>query len=99
MGALLYIFFLSTLQNVAFTILSRSRNRDNIWYHAVSSVFANTLYFLIMKELILSEMDLNLLFGYISGTTIGSVYGSKFSMWFERKIGATADGNHKHKVN
>lgn len=91
------ILVLSTVQNIAFTILSRSRNRDNIYYHAVASIVANTLYFLIFRELVLSEMGIDLLLAYILGTTIGSIGGGKFSMWFEQIIGATADGNHKSK--
>lgn len=91
------ILFLSTVQNIAFTILSRSRNRDNISYHAMASVVANTLYFLIFKQLMLSDMGILLLIAYITGTTIGSITGAKFSMWFETIIGATADGNHKVK--
>ena len=91
----IYILFLSYIQNISFTIVSRSRNRDNTTYHVIASVFSNTIWFLTFRELVTAEMDLTLFIPYVIGTVSGSVTGAKFSMWIEKRIGATSDGHIK----
>ena len=91
----IYIIFLAYIQNISFTIVSRSRNRDNITYHVIASVFSNTIWFLTFRELVTSEMDLTLFIPYVIGTVSGSVTGAKFSIWIEKRIGATSDGHIK----
>lgn len=87
------IFFLALAQNVSFTIVSRSRNRDNMTYHLIASFFSNTLWFLTFRQLVLADMTFLLFLPYACGTMTGSVSGAKISMWIERMIGATADGH------
>lgn len=89
----LYIGLMALIQNVSFSVVSRSRNRDNIRYHVVASVFSNGIWYLTFRELVLSEMTLRLFPFYTLGTVIGSVYGVKASMWIEKKLGATSDGH------
>ena len=91
----LIITTLAFVQNVSFTITSRSRNRDNTTYHILASIFSNGLWFLTMRELVKSDLTLQLLPFYIGGTVIGSVTGAKVSMWIERIIGASSDGHLK----
>lgn len=87
------ILVLAFIQNVSFSIVSRSRNRDNINYHIVASLFSNTLWFLTMRELVVSNMTLWLLIPYTIGTVIGSVYGVKVSMFIEKKLNARSDSH------
>lgn len=87
------ILALSFIQNVAFTLTSRSRNRNNMTYHAMASTFSNGLWFLTMGYLFQSDWDWVLLIPYITGTVSGSLFGAKVSMFIERKIGALADPN------
>lgn len=87
--------FLAFFQNVAFTLTSRSRNRDNKTYHMIAACGSNGIWFLCMRELVTSDMSLALIVPYIVATVAGSVSGVTISMWIEKKLGATADGHIK----
>lgn len=87
------ILALAFVQNVAFTMVSRSRNRSNMTYHATCSIFSNGLWFLTMRELVLADLTYWLILPYIVGTVCGSVFGAKASMKIEKAIGALADPN------
>ena len=91
------ILVLAFIQNVSFSIVSRSRNRDNINYHIIASLFSNTLWFLTMRELVVSNMTIWLLIPYIIGTVIGSVYGVKISMFIEKRLNARSDSHLENK--
>lgn len=67
-------------------------------YHFIASFFSNTLWFLTMRELVLSDLKWYLLIPYALGTVSGSIYGAKLSMKIEKWLGASADGhlNKKH---
>lgn len=91
----LIILGLSFLQNVSFSIVSRSRNRDNIKYHIIAATFSNAIWFLTFRELILGEMNLLLFVPYCLGTVIGSVFGVKISMKIEKILNAQSDSHLK----
>ncbi|MCG7868209.1 MAG: hypothetical protein JAY74_17820 [Candidatus Thiodiazotropha taylori] len=82
---------LAFIQNVAFTLTSRSRNRDNFTYHTVTAIFSNGIFFLTFRELILAEMSWLLFVPYIVGTVTGSLFGAGVAFRIERLIGAKAD--------
>lgn len=86
-----WIAALAFVQNVAFTLTSRSRNRDNMAYHLVTAVFSNGIFFLTFRELVLSDMSWMLFVPYIVGTVSGSLFGVKVAFSIERLIGARAD--------
>ena len=89
----LYIIFLAFAQNVAFSLVSRSRNRDNMTYHIVASIASNAVWFLTFRELVTANMTLAILPAYTVGTVAGSVFGVKVSMRIEQLIGATSDSH------
>ena len=91
----LTILGLAFAQNVSFSVVSRSRNRDNLTYHLIASVFSNGIWFLTFRQLVLSEMSVSLFVPYTIGTVCGSLCGAKLSMLIERLIGASADGHLK----
>ena len=93
--AAMTIMLLAFVQNISFSLVSRSRNRDNMKYHIIASGFSNTIWFLTFKELIFHEMSLWILPFYMLGTITGSVFGVKISMKIERWLGATSDGHLK----
>jgi len=78
------------IQNVSFSILSRSRNRDSMRYHIAAASFSNLLYFATLRELVQADLTPVLAIPYTIGTVAGSVVGVKVSMWIERKIGRRA---------
>ena len=90
---MLKILGLAFVQNISFTITSRSRNRDNYTYHLIASVFSNGIWFLTFRELIRGDMNLLLFIPYLIGTVSGSLTGVKISMFIEKMIGASADGH------
>lgn len=53
---MLTILLLAFIQNVSFSMVSRSRNRDNMTYHATCSVFSNGIWFLTMHELVAADL-------------------------------------------
>lgn len=85
---ILSILALSFVQNVSFTMVSRSRNRDNMTYHAICSVFSNGIWFITMGVLVAANLSLWLIAPYIVGTVSGSIFGAKVSMKIEKLIGA-----------
>ena len=84
----LSVLALAFVQNIAFTMVSRSRNRDNMTYHAVCSVFSNGIWFLTMRELVVADLTVWLLVPYVIGTVSGSLFGASVSMRIEKTIGA-----------
>jgi uncharacterized membrane protein YfcA len=82
------IMALAFVQNVAFSMVSRARNRDHHGYHAACSVASNGIWFLTMHQLVMADMTLWLAVPYIVGTVTGSIYGAKVSMFIEKKLGS-----------
>lgn len=93
--SILKIFFLSLIQNISFSIVSRSRNRNNKKYHIIASIFSNSIWFLTFRELILGDMNFILFIPYVIGTVIGSTYGMSISMKIEKYLGAYSDDHLK----
>lgn len=92
---MLLILGLAFVQNVSFSIVSRSRNRGNVKYHIIAASCSNTIWFLTFRQLIKADMSYLLFMPYCVGTVIGSVLGVKISMFIERLLGASADGHLK----
>ena len=88
---------LAFAQSVSFSIVSRSRNRNNITYHIIASIFSNGIWFLTFRNLILSEMNLLLFVPYTIGTVSGSVTGVKISQWIEKLLRAESDSHLNSK--
>jgi len=86
---MLLVLVMAYVQNISFTMVSRSRNRDNMAYHAICGLFSNGIWFLTMGLLVRNELSLILLVPYIVGSVSGSITGAKASMWIEKKIGAS----------
>lgn len=84
---------LAFAQNTAFSVVSRSRNRNNITYHVIASVFSNGIWFLTFRQLVASDMTLTLFPAYCLGTVLGSVFGVKVSMRIERLLRAESDSH------
>lgn len=82
---------LTFAQNTSFTMVSRSRNRDNMTYHAVCSVFSNGLWLatlgVVGTDLIVNQ-NWWVSIPYVVGTVSGSIFGAKVSMKIEQAIGA-----------
>jgi len=86
---------LAFIQSVSFSLVSRSRNRNNITYHIIASIFSNAVWFLTFRELVTSNMNLMLFVPYTIGTVSGSVAGVKISQWIEKILHAESDSHLK----
>lgn len=93
MIAALAILALAFLQNVTFSIVSRSRNRDHRLYHVSASVLSNVTWFLTFKQLLIHELSWAIFPFYIVGTTLGSEWGRVISMRIERALFARSDAH------
>ena len=91
--AILTIFGLALVMSISFSVVSRSRNRDNIRYHIIAATFSNSIWFLTFRQLVISDMSFALFVPYCVGTVVGSVFGVKISMWIEKILGASADAH------
>jgi hypothetical protein len=74
-------------QNVSFSIVSRSRNRNSKLYHFIAAIFSNGVWFVTMKYLVITQqMTWALFIPYTFGTVFGSSSGQAISMWIEKKL-------------
>ena len=88
---------LAFAQSVSFSIVSRSRNRNNINYHIIAATFSNAVWFATFKNLLTADMNWILFFPYTIGTVSGSVTGVKISQKIEQWLGAESDSHLKSK--
>lgn len=73
-------------QQIAFSMVSRSRNRDNMTYHIIASIFSNGVWFLTFRQLQVKHWTPELYIPYATAGTIGSVTGVAASMAIEKKL-------------
>ena len=90
---ILLLMLLAFVQNVSFSIVSRSRNRNNMTYHLIAAIFSNGVWFLTFRHLVTAKMDLALFVPYTIGTVSGSLVGQRISMFIEKLLGASSDSH------
>ncbi len=95
----LILLLLAYVQNVSFSIVSRSRNRSSMKFHLIAAFFSNSIWFLTFRHLVTRDMSLLIFPWYCIGTMLGSVSGVQISMWIEKKVGAESDAHLKPKVD
>ena len=84
----LALMVLAFFQTVAFAMVSRARNRDNMWYHATASIASNGIWFACMGILVVANFTWLMFIPYLIGTVSGSLFGAKVSMKIEKALGA-----------
>ena len=96
-----HIVLIVIAQNTSFSIVSRSRNRDNIKYHIIASFFSNTIWFFTFVSLLSYDMESNWLLAipYAIGSITGSVFGVKISKRIENWFGISSDSHLKKQIN
>jgi hypothetical protein len=92
------LMFAAFFQNVAFTLVSRARNRNNNTYHVIAAICSNAVWFMTFRILVKTEMDWMMFIPYTVATVSGSLFGGKVSMFIEQLIGATCDGHVKPPI-
>ena len=87
----LIILLLSLGQQVAFSLVSRSRARSNATYHIISAILSNGVWFLTFRQLNSNGWIWTDFFPYATGGAGGSITGVGVSMVVETKLNITAD--------
>jgi putative flippase GtrA len=96
--AVVLMMVMAFVQNVSFSIVSRSRNRNSVAYHRIAAIFSNGVWYITAKYLIVTQhMSWLLFIPYTAATVYGSTTGQQISMWVERKLNLQAD-DHLKKV-
>lgn len=95
----LWMMALAFAQNTSFSIVSRSRNRNDMRYHLIAAVASNGIWFLTFRELVTHEMSFTLFIPYTIGTVAGSIFGVKISQHIEKWLGAESDSHLKGVTN
>lgn len=91
----LWIMLLAFAQNTSFSVVSRSRNRNDMRYHLIAAVASNGIWFLTFRELVTQDMSFTLFIPYTIGTVAGSILGVKVSQKIEQWLGAESDSHLK----
>jgi uncharacterized membrane protein YfcA len=89
------LLVLAFVQNTSFSIVSRSRNRNDLKFHLIAAFFSNSIWFLTFRHLVRGDMSFILFPWYCVGTMLGSMFGVRISMWIEKRLGASADAHLK----
>lgn len=92
-----FVVLLGVIQNTAFALSSRARNRNNAIYHLIAVLASSFIFFLMQRTLILENMPLMLAPLYAIGTVIGSFTGTQVSMFIEARLGIMADEKKDEK--
>lgn len=85
------LMFLAFFQNVAFLLVSRARNRNSNNYHLIAAMLSNGVWFMTYAYMVPRGMPWQMLVPFLSGTTLGSLFGAGVSQKIERWLGLSAD--------
>jgi hypothetical protein len=69
----LKMFGLVVLQNASFTLVSRARNSNSLFYHAVASILSNGIWLLVIRQVVLNLNSPSLMVAYLVGAVAGSI--------------------------
>ncbi len=92
-----YIAILALGQQIAFSLVSRSRNRANLTYHMIASLFSNGVWFLTYRQMNNNDWNWRNYPVYATGGSLGSVTGVGISMNIERALDITSDSKPAQK--
>ncbi len=88
---ILIITALALGQQIAFSLVSRSRNRNNLTYHLIASVFSNGVWFLTFRQINGHNWNWGNYPPYAAGGAMGSITGVGISMNIEKKLNITSE--------
>lgn len=86
MNTILMMLALVFLQNASFTLVSRARNSNSIFYHAWASVLSNGIWLLVIRQVVVNLDSWPVQAAYLVGAVAGSLTMHWASMkFFEKK--------------
>lgn len=88
MREVIIMFLLVVLQNASFTLVSRARNSSSLLYHALASIVSNSIWLLVIRQVVLNFDRIDLMVTYVVGSVCGGIGMHYVSMrFFEKKKG------------
>lgn len=83
--SILKMLGLVILQNASFTLVSRARNSNSIWYHTIASILSNGIWLLVIRQVVLNLDNWIMMVTYLVGAVIGSISMHYIAMkYFEK---------------
>ena len=93
--AVIILMAVAYLNNVSYSMVSRSAVRDNAPYHAFTVLLSNVLWYSTLNLLIKDDMTIILFVPYTVATVWGSFTGAVASMKVEKVFGITTNVDKK----
>lgn len=93
----LVLVSLAFVQNIAYSLQSRSATRNSNLYHIIAGVTSSLIFFTTRQLLVTKNLPFMLMPAYVFGTVTGSMHGKKFSQKIEKLIDATTGPSDKNK--
>jgi len=79
------IFILVILQNASFTLVSRARNSKSLLYHTIASIISNSIWLIVIRQVVINLDKIEFMITYLIGSVIGSISMHYISMKFFEK--------------
>ena len=76
----------SLAQAVAFSLISRARQRDSEQYTLLTSIFSNGVWYFTVYLLVAKELPAVAIIPYVAGSLIGGMFGQGIGMAIEKKF-------------
>ena len=70
---ILQMIGLTILQNASFTLVSRARNSNSIYYHTIASILSNGIWLLVIRNVVSNFNKPELMISYLIGSVMGSI--------------------------
>ena len=86
MEEIIKMLLLVIVQNASFTLVSRARNSDSIMFHGGASILSNTIWLIVIKNVVQNFDRIDLMITYVIGSFLGSVIMHHFSMKYIEKF-------------
>jgi hypothetical protein len=85
----LMMFFSTVAANASYTLVSRARNSKSLIYNGTASVISNSIFLLVLTQVVKKLDSPAIIAAYVFGATTGSVLMHWFSMrHIEHRFGA-----------
>ena len=88
-------FFLVVFQAMSFTFISRARNRNHVGLAMFASLFSNTAWILVFREIVMNVHDFWIYPTYIVAMALGTWIQMKLSMRIEARLKSKSDAWRK----
>jgi len=92
-----FIAGLAFIQNIAYSLQSRSATRNSNLYHMLAGVSSSLIFFAMREFLITRSLPFILMPAYVFGTVFGSMHGKRISQKVEKSIDARTGPSDKNK--